>query len=106
MKQLIPSTFSQETSSSKVALVDFFSTTCPPCRQLKKVLDPLSEEMASQLDFFIFNIEDDEDGALLDQFQIDAVPTLVILKNGAEVARQEGAMPKAALKSWIEANIV
>lgn len=105
MKQLTSSTFNQETADSKIALIDFFSTTCPPCRQLKKVLDPLSEEMASELDFFAFNIEDDETGDLLDQFQIDAVPTLVILKNGTEVARQEGALPKAALKTWIEENI-
>lgn len=104
MKQLTPNTFDQ-TDASKVALVDFFSTTCPPCRQLMKILDPLAEEMASQLDFFTFNIEDDETGDLLDQFQIDAVPTLVILKNGTEVARQEGALPKAALKAWIEENI-
>ena len=103
MKQLTPSTFKQETTSSKVALVDFFSTTCPPCKQLKKILDPLAEEMAAQLDFFTFDVEDDDE--ICDQFQIDAVPTLVILKNGVEVARQEGALPKTALKTWIAENM-
>lgn len=103
MKELTNQTWT-EAATQPVALVDFFSTTCPPCRLLKTILDPLSQEMKDKIPFFSFNVEQDSDG-LCDQFNIEVVPTLVILKNGVEVARNEGVLPKPKLVAWIEENL-
>jgi len=104
VKKLTPDNFDKEVSSNKVILVDFYSTSCPTCRELKKVLEPLAEEMQDRLRIGTFNIEDD-DGDILDQFEINAVPTMVIFTNGIATARQEGMMSKGALVAWIEENL-
>jgi thioredoxin 1 len=104
MKQLMPNNFDKEVANTPVIMVDFYSNSCPPCRQLQKILDPLAQEMASKLTFAKFNIEDD-DGDILDKFEINSIPVLIFFKGGMEVARQEGLVPKATLVSWIETNL-
>lgn len=102
MKQLSPETFKDETSKG-VILVDFFSTTCPPCKLLKKVLEPLSEEMKGRLSFFTFDVADD--ASICEKYEIDVVPTLILFKDGQEHSRQVGALPKPKLVAWIEAAL-
>jgi thioredoxin-like negative regulator of GroEL len=104
MKKLTLDTFNQEVANNKIILVDFYSNSCPPCKQLKKILDPLSQEMASRLTFAMYNIEDD-DGDILDKFEINSIPVLVLLKGGREVARQEGLVSRAELVAWLESGL-
>ncbi|RJR10271.1 thioredoxin [Candidatus Parcubacteria bacterium] len=100
MKELSPETFKTELATSKIALVDFFATWCPPCKLLKTQLEPLADEMKDLLNFYTFNIDESEE--LTDEFAVSSVPTLIIFKGGIEHSRQVGALPKQALKQWIE----
>jgi thioredoxin 1 len=71
---------------------------------IKPILEALSQEMADKVQFFAVNVDDEYQ--LADQYDIEAVPTLILFKDGQEVDRQEGALSKPALKSWIESQTI
>lgn len=84
--------FQQEVlESSKPVLLDFWATWCMPCRMLSPILDEIAEETE---EFKICKINVDEEGELAMQFKVMSIPTLVVMKNGVEVERSLGVMPK------------
>ena len=78
-------------------LVDFFATWCGPCKMLSPVLEQLSEE----IDTLILKVDVDEVGAVAAQFGIQAVPTLMLFKNGQRVDVRMGYQNKNQLLSFI-----
>ena len=84
--------FQQEVlESSKPVLLDFWATWCMPCRMLSPILDEIAEETD---EFKICKINVDEEGDLAVQFRVMSIPTLVVMKNGEEVNRSLGVIPK------------
>lgn len=95
--------FEQEVIKSDLAvLVDFWATWCGPCKMVAPSLDELSEEMP-QVKFVKVDI--DKNTAYAGQLGIMSIPTMLIYKNGEVVGKQVGAMPKDAIKSFIESFI-
>lgn len=85
-----------------VVLVDFFATWCGPC----KMLGPVLEEIASdQSPIKIVKMDVDEAPNIARQYGIMSVPTLILFKNGEELAKQTGFLPKDALQEWINEKI-
>ena len=78
-------------------LVDFFATWCGPCKMLSPVLEQLSEEV----DTLILKVDVDEVGAVAAQFGIQAVPTLMLFKNGERVDVRMGYQNKNQLLAFI-----
>lgn len=92
--------FNEMLSGAKpVVLVDFFATWCGPCKMLGKELELLAEDMP-ELD--IFKIDTDQCPELSQKFNIDAVPTMIVFKDRKAMARTEGYLPAATLKSKLE----
>lgn len=84
--------FQQEVlESSKPVLLDFWAAWCMPCRMLSPILDEIAEETD---EFKICKINVDEEGDLALQFKVMSIPTLVVMKNGEEVNRSLGVIPK------------
>lgn len=84
--------FQQEVlESSKPVLLDFWATWCMPCRMLSPILDEIAEETD---EFKICKINVDEEGDLAMQYKVMSIPTLVVMKNGEEVERSLGVIPK------------
>ena len=82
--EVTDATFDQEVLKSELpVLVDFWAPGCPPCAALGPVLDKVAEEMASQAKFVKMNAAQERSTAA--QYRIQAVPTLLIFKDG-EVA--------------------
>jgi thioredoxin 1 len=90
-------TFKQETASGAV-LVDFWASWCGPCRMLVPILDDLGN---LKPDLKIVKVNTDENNSTADAFGITSLPTIVLLKNGQEVARHAGMMPLAKLRSFV-----
>jgi thioredoxin 2 len=63
-------------------------------------LEQLATEMAGRLKLVKVNV--DEAPKLQRQFGVQAIPTLMILRDGQVVARQAGAAPAPVLRSWLE----
>ena len=81
-------------------LVDFYADWCGPCRMMAPVLDELARERAGQL--LVVKVNSDQNPVSPQTFHVRGIPTLVILKDGQEVARQVGFAPKAQLVALLE----
>jgi len=76
-------------------LVDFSAPWCGPCRMMEPILDQVSAQMKQQLQ--VVKINTDNYPELASQYQVHALPTLVLFKNGQPVDRVEGVMPAEQL---------
>ena len=91
-------------ASDKLVVIDFWGTHCGPCVTLAPIIEELAAEYEGKAVIGKYNVEE-EDGDLIIQFRIRAVPTIVFLKGGEQVHKITGAAPKADIKSAIEANL-
>ena len=80
------------------ALVDFFATWCGPCKMLSPNLEELAQENP---DLLVIKVDVDEAGELAMRFAIQAVPTLMLFKNGQRVDTRMGYQNKNQLVSFI-----
>lgn len=81
-----------------VVLVDFFATWCGPCKMLSPLLEEVAEENP-QIDILKVDIDDNRDLAI--KYGIQAVPTLMLFKNGAHVETRMGYQNKNQLIAFI-----
>lgn len=90
--------------SSVPVLLDLWGPSCPPCRQLAPVLKELAKDLAGRVKVGKLNVEENQQAP--GRFQIRGIPTLIVLKNGKEVARTSGFQPLAALRTFVEGAIL
>ena len=81
-------------------LVDFWATWCGPCRMVSPALEQLATERAGVIK--LVKVDVDRAPTLSQRFQIQAVPTLLVLRGGEVAARQPGAAPVAVLRRWLD----
>ncbi|UXA11057.1 thioredoxin [Mycobacterium sp. SMC-8] len=81
-------------------LVDLWATWCGPCRMVSPALEKIATERAGQLK--LVKVDVDKAPAISQRFSVQAVPTLLVVDHGEVVARQSGAAPVAALRSWLD----
>ena len=79
-------------------LVDFFATWCGPCKMLSPVLEEVAEENPN---VSILKIDVDEVGELAARYGIQAIPTLMLFKNGQRVETRMGYQNKNQLVAFI-----
>lgn len=89
---------SQVLKAPKPVLVDFYAVWCGPCKMLAPVLEELEN---SRDDILIGKVNVDEEPALLRQFSITAVPTLVLFKDGKSVKQITGFQSREALEQLV-----
>jgi thioredoxin 2 len=81
-------------------LVDLWATWCGPCRMVSPALERLATERAGDLK--LVKVDVDAAPRLSQRFEVRAVPTLMVLRDGQVLARQPGAAPEPALRSWLD----
>lgn len=82
------------------ALIDFWADWCGPCRMVSPVLDKLATERPGRIK--LVKVDVDRSPRLSRRFDIQAIPTLMVIVDGRVVAKQAGAPPAAALRSWVD----
>ena len=80
-------------------LVDFWAPWCGPCRMVSPALAQLAGEKPGQIKLVKVNV--DEAPRLQQRFGVQAIPTLLLLRKGEIIARQVGAVPEQAIKTWV-----
>lgn len=89
-------TFAELINSDRPVLVDFFATWCGPCKAMHPVLENLKSEIGDAAR--IVKVDVDQKQTLATQYDIRAVPTFIIFKNGRPVWRHSGMANGAELK--------
>jgi thioredoxin 2 len=81
-------------------LVDFWADWCGPCRMVSPVLDKLARERPGRIK--LVKVDVDKAPGLSRRFDVQAIPTLMVLVDGRVAARQAGAAPADVLRSWLD----
>ena len=81
-------------------LVDFWADWCGPCRMVSPVLDKLARERPGRIK--LVKVDVDKSPGLSRRFDVQAIPTLMVLVDGRVAARQAGAAPADVLRSWLD----
>lgn len=85
-----------EASGSKPVLVDFWASWCRPCTMMAPVLDELAGAESDKLTVAKVDVEANQE--LAAEYQITAIPALLLFSEGTPVQRLTGAKSKAALR--------
>lgn len=83
------------------AMVDFWAPWCGPCRIIAPFVEELAQEYAGRA--IIAKVNTDEHQEWAGRLGIRGIPTLIFFKNGVEVDRIIGAVPKKVLRERLEA---
>ena len=95
--------FDELLQDGKLVIVDFWAVWCGPCRMLSPLLDEVEEEMADKVTVVKVNVDDADEIAM--RYRIMNIPTLLFFRNGQQVDKTVGAMPKNVLVDKINANL-
>ena len=83
-------------------LIDFWASWCGPCRMLSPIVDEIAEEGHAGLKVCKVNIDDEPE--LAQQFGVMSIPTLILMKDGKQIASSVGVRPKNFILDLIEKN--
>jgi thioredoxin 2 len=81
-------------------LVDFWAPWCGPCRMMAPVLDRTAAQRAAALR--VAKVNTDEQQEIAARFGIRSIPTLILFRQGRELARHSGAVDAATLSRWLD----
>ena len=99
--QLTSENFEKEVGEARVpVLVDFWASWCGPCKMMGPVVEQIAKEMGDSARVCKINI--DEQPELASQYNVMSIPTFILFKEGKEVNRTIGAMPKEELARLFE----
>jgi thioredoxin 2 len=94
-------TFAEVAEAARIpVIVDLWAPWCGPCRMISPALEQLAHDMAGQVKLVKVNV--DTSPQTQQRFGIQAIPTLLLLRDGKVAARQTGAIPLASLRTWVQ----
>lgn len=93
------SNFDEVKNSEKPVLLDFYAVWCGPCQMVSPLVDSIAEENPQYL---VGKINVDEEQPLAQMFDVENIPTLIVMKNGKVVHRAVGSRPKAQILAMLE----
>lgn len=99
VQHLDDSSFEQATSEG-VTLVDFWAPWCAPCRMIGPIVEELAGVYDGRVTMAKVNVDDCPRTAA--KFHIQAIPLLVLMKDGREVDRAVGLQPAGSLRAMID----
>jgi thioredoxin 1 len=104
IKHVTDASFSSDVLESQIpVLVDYWAEWCGPCKMIAPVLDESAESYAGRLDIAKINV--DQNQSVPARYHVRGIPTLMLFKDGEVVATKIGAVSKAQLAAFIEANL-
>jgi thioredoxin 1 len=95
--------FGETVKKHPVALIDFWAEWCGPCRSLAPTIEELHKEYAGKV--FIGKLDVDENPQTAEGFQVLSIPTLIVMKNGQEVDRIVGCVPKKSIETVLKKHL-
>ncbi len=75
-------------TSNNYVVIDFFATTCIPCRRIKPFVDHLSKVNKDNIKFCLVDVNDNPE--IKEEYGIEKIPTFIFIKNGELVDKYVG----------------
>ena len=98
VQQISGANFKSEVQQANVpVLVDFYADWCGPCRMLAPTLERLATEFTGRVKIVKVNV--DREPQLASQFQVESIPTLVVIAQGKVIGQAAGLVGEADLRS-------
>lgn len=85
-------------------VVDFWAAWCGPCKMMEPIFADAARELEPRMRFAKLDTETQQ--ALAGRFGIRSIPTLIVFRNGQEVARQPGVMQGPQLRQWLQPHLI
>ena len=99
-----PSGFEEKVlHSERPALVEFYSPLCPPCKRMEPTMHSLADRFAGRLVVAKVNAADLNE--LAERYRIQAVPTIIVFKDGEQLVREVGYQSEEKLAALLEAHV-
>jgi thioredoxin 1 len=104
IKHVTDTTFADEVLGSPIpVLVDYWAEWCGPCKMIAPSLDESAETYSGRLS--VAKIDIDHNQTTPSRYHVRGIPTLMLFKHGEVVATKVGALSKAQLAAFIDANL-
>jgi thioredoxin 1 len=99
LENLTAENFNDKVTSSEIVILDFWAPWCGPCRQFA----PIFEKVAGEYPDILFGkVNTEEEQALAQHFQIQSIPTIIVLRDNIGLFQQPGMIPEEGLHDIIK----
>ena len=103
-RELTGATFDREIERNDLpVVVDFWAPWCGPCRAMAPEFEHAAGELKADARFARLNTENEQ--AIGARHGIRSIPTLVLFRDGRELARRSGALRSADIRRWIASEL-
>ncbi|MGD9872128.1 MAG: thioredoxin TrxA [Thauera sp.] len=104
IKHVSDASFEQDVLKAEApVLVDYWAEWCGPCKMIAPILDEIARDYEGRLQIAKVNV--DENNATASKYGIRGIPTLMLFKNGAQVATKVGALSKSQLTLFLDSHL-
>jgi thioredoxin 1 len=95
--------FESAIRSNDLVVVDCWAAWCSPCRMIAPIVEELASEYGSVATFGKLDVDENPSTAM--RYGIQSIPTILIIKNGVEVDRIIGVVPKMRLETVLKKHL-
>jgi len=95
--------FESTIRANRLVVVDCWAAWCYPCRMISPIVEELANKYSSAALFAKLNVDDNPATAM--KYSIQSIPTILIIKDGVEVERIVGAVPKGRIEALLRRHL-
>ena len=95
--------FKEQIESDKLSLVQFSASWCGPCKQLKPIVEKISDDLADKIDCYYRDIESQPNEPT--KYSVRGVPTILLFKNEKLLDTKVGATSEKDLLEFIKPHL-